>query len=328
MANAANAANADVCNIAPCITSVKSNTGIITECEGKAPKESCFITNDLNKQFYHSVGDKFNTYAIKALFESIANELTTNYDDEIRSLFDIAKTVSSAVKFKFLDNDNHRKCDDIVGVFYLEKAGKGGTAPTKNIFHISLHSEMPKYIRDARRSISACGFYEKGEKNTENEGPGAFHYKIENIFWSPSDSQLREAEQPWKRLNINRSTPSMFIHNTANFDLSYDFFRRKYKSTQISDEDLETKIKDGNTLHKKIYNMFVERWNKYVIRDSLESSVIKLFVKGHISASKSKSRSRSRSRSRSPSRGGRRTRSNRKNGKGRRSSVKTRKSRR
>jgi hypothetical protein len=323
-------ANADACDIANCITSVKSNnTGVVTECKGKASKESCFITTDLNKQFYHSVGDKFNKDAIKDLFQGIATELTENYDNEIRTLFDIGKTVGSAVKFKFVNNDNHQYCDDMIGVFYLEKAGKV-KADTKNIFHISLHSEMPNYTLDKRRSLSACGFYTKGEKNTDDEGPGAFHYKIENIFWSPSSKQLRENEQPWKRLNINRSTPSMFIHDTTDFELfSYEIFRNHYKISQIKDDALKSKIEDGNKLHKKIYNMFVERWNKYVSSsESLEHNAMKLLVKGHISASKSKSRSRSRSRSRSPSRGGRRTRSNRKHGRGHQSAVKTRKSRR
>jgi len=290
------------------------------DCSEEASPEHCFVATDINHAFYSRVGNKLDKYYLNEMFTGFVDSLN---EDQVfmRKLHDMfgtqaGKEANTTLQFKFLDNDNHKYCSDIIVILFINRAyGEGGK---KNICHISLHSESPNYktiavSQGTRSGVRAgCTFYEKGPPGTTAGESSAFHYKIENFFWTPGASKytLKEHQQPWKNLNINNSTPPMFLSDHHEFDMDRKELCEIWNTPLKAWSNCNNILTRGEKVHNEIYNKFIKEWNAYVKGDSLKRHAdVMLGVPRFPRKSTSRSRSRSQSRSNSSVReGGSRTR--------------------
>jgi len=252
-----------------CAEQLKGPGGSIVHCEKTREElsKSCFLPRVLEEKFYDYVPPKkMEKESLLKMFDEFAMKITE--DNAVKSIYHKIFADSKSkpqIKCKYLTNDNHTHCDDIIVKFYIEKMIKGGG--TKNIFHIALHSRFPVYKRGKRRALSGCGFYEK-KVDEEHDGSGAFHYKIENLKWTKSGVELRSDQipQPYKKFNINRDYSYRFNADHSDFHLdNKEIIQAFYKSKkeELTDETFQEGIK----MHKLIYDLFVPFWNKYVTED-------------------------------------------------------------
>jgi hypothetical protein len=140
-------------------------------------------------------------------------------------------------------NDGYNFCDDIVCTYkrqlYTER--RGGYPANESLFHITIHSENPKYIRGSRRSKFTCAKY---SNNQSSHLMGAFHYKIDENY----DHELFAInDKPYKKLNptMNGTFTTPNIQQTFNFD-------RSAIANQYA------------IFHEYIYNRFVRYWNRCI----------------------------------------------------------------
>ena len=224
--------------------------------------QSCHTANEQTKLFYdrihwpslhqHMKNTDFmqqflTTLEKDSLVVSLINEL---YDFNLENETNILKT-------SMVESNNAIHCDDITLIVDLYKTAPKGKSKQKcRLFHISLHPEKPKYSLGKRRSLSACGYYEKvaGENNEDNSGP--LHYKIDTLQWCAGKGKdLKEDERPYKKL---------MIENTYRFQTNTDPFSLLDNFTYLD----KTKLDQLNELHNIIYNQFVVFWNTTMVSNT------------------------------------------------------------
>jgi hypothetical protein len=164
------------------------------------------------------------------------------------------------------NSGNANFCKDIIVSFKVPCIR--GTSSNHNfqIFHIALHSRMPYYNKADDINTYACGYAVKNDSTYIDCGP--FHYKIDNncldlanflnkdpnkgCYTSFGFSKIDTAICPFKKFEFNPEN-ARFIRNN-------DLFI-------IPDPDTATIEPECMTIHRIIYNKFIDFWNNYILPD-------------------------------------------------------------
>jgi hypothetical protein len=170
---------------------------------------------------------------------------------------------SDNILVKFINSDNSKRdCDDRVAGFFLRCIGDLTTGTHTQIFHIALHSRMPKWD-------DGCKYYKSTPSNIKNPETflGPFHYKIDRV--SPLGNHAMSSKDYMSDTSNNRKCKS------ENFDkLKNQPFKRLFydESCYFIENDDEFRNKtvlllnpDCEYLHKLIYNKFIDYWNTKIL---------------------------------------------------------------
>lgn len=192
-------------------------------------------------------------------------------------------------------------CNDINFHFSVKCAGAGTGTRSRDlrIFHIAIHSARSKIYEIENNGIQlrsesnrACGWYQRAPGDTI--GPGAFHYKIDNVKDRISESAnncmaLSQDKTPYKRLihssdgRFENMDPNEQFQNLINEGTCAEMLtqiidqltstrdkekkkkatskKRKYKDGVVNQVFLETEVQ---SLHRIICNLFIDFWNRKV----------------------------------------------------------------
>jgi hypothetical protein len=314
-----------LCDLNQCIPSIfKTDDGPEERC-ATYNEGTCFIPSDVEKKFYKKINwpelRRIIDVEMKS-FMNLLNGLYINNTDGFHDLVNlvypgiVARVGGNELFFKAADlvkNDQHQHlCNDVNYSFSIEcqryPGGKGKPAVSDSatkefrLFHIAIHSEMPKYHKkdDGRtRSQYACGYFERKQPSGKDvefaqraaegavaarvTGSGPFHYKIDNydilppaaqISGKQCDVKIHEIICPYKRFEpeIDDSTG----HATGKFqvlrqgDVGFVNLFAEWSFDAIASFSERFKENDDHLqtlfahLHSYIYKKFVAFWNDVI----------------------------------------------------------------
>lgn len=171
---------------------------------------------------------------------------------------------SDDILVKFINSDeSKRDCDDRVAGFFLRCIGDIPTGTHTQIFHISLHSRIPKWDH-------GCKYYKSTPADIRNPETflGPFHYKIDRVsplgdyalssknYKSDGSNKSRKCRDDNHHKLPNKPFKRLFYDESCYFIENDDEFRNK--SALLYNPDCEY-------LHKLIYNKFIDFWNTKIL---------------------------------------------------------------
>jgi hypothetical protein len=321
----------EVCKENQCIPYAFKTDGSRDNCAQSYQSHNCFLPSDIEIDFYSKINwPKLRRIIIEVEMQRFMKLLNMAYIDNTDGFADLVNIVypgnenqrgivarvghhGNELFFKAVDlvkSDQHL-CNDVNYSFSIEcqryagPKGKGNPAVSDSgatkgfrLFHIAIHSEMPKYYKKDKgrtRSQYACGYFEKKPPTTAKDadfarhaaegaadagvtGSGPFHYKIDNydilpptaqISGGKCDAKIDEIICPYKRFEpeidfTGRATGKFrVLHQPdvgfVNLFASWSVGAIASFSERFQhDHSLRTRFAH---LHSYIYKRFVTFWN-------------------------------------------------------------------
>ena len=281
----------------------------------------CFPPSDVEMEFYEKINWPVLRRIINTEMNNFMNLLNILYNTPEAGFNELVNSVYPGItarvnrnelflKAADLVNEQQHPCNDVNYSFSIEcqrhaPGGPGGTvvsgsdtasAQGLRLFHIAVHSEMPKYHKKDEgrtRSQYACGYFERKSLTGKDaevaaaaaegaakagvpQGSGPFHYKIDNydilvettkeFSKSKCGVKIEELQCPFKRFepetdSIGRATGKFQVlhgDNVGFVNLFAPWCTAVSFSPRFKNADLRTSFAQ---LHSYIYNKFVTFWN-------------------------------------------------------------------
>jgi hypothetical protein len=306
----------EMCKENQCIPYAFKPNGFRGVCAQSYQDHNCFPPTAVEMEFY----EKINWPKLRRIidtemtnFKNLLNVLYINNHDGFADLVNlvypgiISRVDGNGLFFKAADlvKEQQHPCNDVNYSFSIEcqrhipggrtAVSDSGAIKEFRLFHIAIHSEMPKYHKKDEgrtRSQYACGYFER-KQLTDNdrrisilategavaagvEGSGPFHYKIDNydilsdrvkaISSSQCGNKIDEIQCPFKRfepeIEIGGATGKFQVLHGDNVGF-VNLFAPWCTAVSFSprfqeNAGLQTRFAH---LHSYIYNKFVTFWN-------------------------------------------------------------------
>jgi hypothetical protein len=229
----------------PCVPSYQKNTNpnVKKVCDPSLLTNSlCFVEKDIETIFFEAIDwktlkDNIDIYMYYFLEELNKDEALARMIQNVYKFGPVPNEKGATIRrfgslgFTINRNANFSFCDNLIIKITLSSGKR-----TQELSHISLHSRLPVYYRDTRRSRSGCGYYQKGVPHTgqqqvgkatrgsaaagangEEDKLGPFHYQIDTLFWRYPTFDWSTKDVPFVRYNPDPEHPGYFLRSTANF---------------------------------------------------------------------------------------------------------------
>jgi hypothetical protein len=314
----------EMCKANQCIPYAFKEDGSKENCAQSYQNHNCFPPSKTEISFY----EKINWPELRRIidtemkkFMNLLNGLYNTSTDEFKRLVNnvypgiTARINGNELFFKAVDlvKPDPHPCNDVNYSFSIEcqRHVTDGTAVSESpetkefrLFHIAIHSEMPKYHKKGEgrtRSQYACGYFERKSLSGKDfelaqraaagaaaagvTGSGPFHYKIDNydilservktISKTKCDGKIDEIICPFKRfeLEIDDSTGDATgkfqvlhpLHNVGFVNLFAEWSIPEIASFSERFQTNDDKLQTHFAhLHSYIYNKFVTFWNDVI----------------------------------------------------------------
>lgn len=313
----------EVCKENQCIPYAFKTDGSRDKCAQSYQSHNCFLPSDIEIDFYSKINWPTLRRIIDVEMKSFMNLLNGLYINNTDGFTDLVNLVYPGIVarvgdhrnelfFKAVDlvkSEQHR-CNDVNYSFSIEcqryPDGKGNPAVSESVgadtkefrlFHIAIHSEMPKYYKkdDGRtRSQYACGYFDRkpptakdavfaqhaaqGAAEAGVTGSGPFHYKIDNYdilakgakFSKNQCDKIREIICPYKRfepeIDSGHATGKFQVLDQPDVGFVNLFASWSVEAITSFSERFHHHNHQTNFahLHSYIYKKFVTFWNDVI----------------------------------------------------------------
>lgn len=266
----------DACDI-NCVPEFQNDTtrSLVKVCApDRVTKEKCFLERDRDKPFYTAINWTVLADTIKAYSEVFFESLRSDEEflRDVTTLYTYGPYIPPDTKpgkrpeffaeftLEPVKGDDFTFCKNLIVKISLVRGLKTGP---KQIAHISLHSQRPRYIRDTRRSRSGCGYYEKttnANRAATEKDVSPFVYVIELIDWKGKPFRAANPFRPVKPFRPNPDAPGTFLPIDGPFPTVFqDGFTdgADRAATPLPPEKLDLL----NSVHMRLYSKFVDFWN-------------------------------------------------------------------
>jgi hypothetical protein len=217
----------DPCDI-PCVPEFRKNTNLAVKkaCDASLVTNSlCFVEKDVEKAFYDAIQwttlkDNLSTYMAYFIEELNQDTVLPGLLQTVYKFGPVPNQQGATIKrfgrlgFTIPKNPNFTFCDNIIIKITLSSGKR-----QQDLAHISLHSKLPVYYRDTRRSRSGCGYFKRtANANAFDEDKlGPFHYQIDTLFWKFPSFNSSSKNVPFVRYEPDPANPGFFLRPHTNF---------------------------------------------------------------------------------------------------------------
>ena len=206
---------------------------------------NCYTFDDDYRTFYKKITtDRWKLY-IPLILKSFPNQCHLNNSHETNIFRRFLSKINGHAKFissHFSNNSNFNFCGDLVCNYRIQIHNN-----TRNFFHITFHSEKPRYIRNHTRSHYTCGAWKKNVGDTK----GSFHYRVDaanNKF----EEGFENHQKPYKRFHPDDDLKNGRIKEDNGQRFSLGNWSQDGKAERDS----------LCILHEYIYLQFIKHWNR------------------------------------------------------------------
>jgi len=316
----------EMCRANQCIPYAFKEDGSKENCAKTYQNDNCFPPTAVEMEFYEKINWPELMRIIDVEMKSFMNLLNGLYINDIDGFAHLVNLVypgnthqqgivarvgdkKNELFFKAVDlvNKDQHKCNDVNYSFSIEcqRYHGGPRIPPVSegdrrefrLFHIAIHSEMPKYHKKEdgqTRSKYACGYFERKSPSGKDaqlyklatagavaagvEGSGPFHYKIDNYDILPTTAlisnnqcgvKIDEIICPFKRFELEiddfgYATGKFQVlhpHNVGFVNLFAEWSIPAITSFSPRFQKKDILQQRFAHLHSYIYNKFVTFWN-------------------------------------------------------------------
>ena len=210
-----------------CIPEFKKNTNLAVkkECDASLLTNTlCFVEKDVEKSFYDAIQwktlkDNLSTYMAYFIEELNKDTVLPGLLQMVYKFGPVPNQQGATIRrfgrlgFTIPKNPNFTFCDNIIIKITLSSGKR-----QQDLAHISLHSKLPVYYRDTRRSRSGCGYFKRTANANETEDKlGPFHYQIDTLFWKFPSFNSSSKNVPFVRYEPDPANPGFFLRPHTNF---------------------------------------------------------------------------------------------------------------